>query len=145
MTAETNRMKKDSSPCLGRVQPMGDSPDRNNLEGSKPHQDPKIASLQGNILRLTEANKWLKIKWLPRDCYKSEHFRHLEPGFPMSTQFSVMGLWGTTGILPNPPSYLAQRNIFPDWGWISSSPNWHQSRTLRVQPPYCPAAPTLEN
>ena len=57
MTAETNRMKKDSSPCLGRVQPMGDSPDRNNFEGSKPHQDPKIASLQGNILRLTEANK----------------------------------------------------------------------------------------
>lgn len=58
-----------------------------------------------------------------RDCYKSKCFRHLQPealltglltGLSTSSQFTLMGLWGTAGILPNLPSLLVWRNISLD-------------------------------
>lgn len=77
------------------------------FEGSKPHQDTKFASLQSNILRLTETNNWLKIKWLPRDSYKYEHLRYLEPS--------------------NQPSLLiGSEKPFSDQRWFSPSINWYQ-------------------
>lgn len=41
---------------------------------------------------------------------------------PGSSSLPVMGLWGTTGAHPNPPSYLAQRDHSPVWQCTSLCP-----------------------
>ena len=61
-----------------------------------------------------------------RDWDKLKHFRCLQPSnqpfqHPHNSQW-----WA----LSNPPSWLAWKNISPDWKWLSSSPNCHQSHTL---------------
>ena len=71
-------------------------------------------------------------------------FSILYSAFPLSFQFSIAGFWATTGSLPSPPSQLAWRNIFRDWGWISFCLNQKQRHSLSVPSHYYNAAPSVQ-
>ena len=63
------------------------------FEASKHYQESNIASLQNEILRLTEANKQLQTKWLPNHLIPLPHLLCLWTGMLGSHLVLWLRLW----------------------------------------------------
>ena len=106
----------------------------------------KILNLQFQQKRLLNETKSLPVSAITKknhyigeeNIIKLSTWNTINPltNLPASSQFSVTGPQGTTGVLANPLSEMAWRNISPDWGWLSPSPSRQGSNTFCTQPHY---------